>query len=93
MTLRAIKEKRQVIIVTHNANIAGLGDAELLLPMCRENDSGRPRTGGQRRPSSTLSLWLKDCLPQFPQLHRRLWSMSIGVAGRNYTRLPASAAS
>lgn len=32
-TLRSIKEQRQVIIVTHNANIAVLGDAELILPL------------------------------------------------------------
>lgn len=31
--LRNIKEHRQVIIVTHNANIAVLGDAELLIPL------------------------------------------------------------
>ena len=40
-TLRAVKEMRQVILVTHNANIAVLGDSELLLPMYRENDCGR----------------------------------------------------
>ena len=40
-TLRAIKECRQVILITHNANIAVLGDSELLLPMKRENDTGR----------------------------------------------------
>jgi len=39
--LRAIKEKRQVILVTHNANIAVLGDAELLLPMKRTGDGGQ----------------------------------------------------
>ena len=38
--LRSIKERRQVILVTHNANIAVLGDAELLLPMRREGDGG-----------------------------------------------------
>lgn len=38
--LRAIKECRQVILVTHNANIAVLGDSELLLPMRRENECG-----------------------------------------------------
>jgi hypothetical protein len=38
--LRAIKERRQVILVTHNANIAVLGDAELLLPMKRNGDGG-----------------------------------------------------
>lgn len=36
--LRTIKERRQVILVTHNANIAVLGDAELLLPMHRKGD-------------------------------------------------------
>jgi len=33
MNLRKIKEARQVIIVTHNANIAVLGDAELIVPL------------------------------------------------------------
>ncbi|UOY04969.1 AAA family ATPase [Muricauda sp. SCSIO 64092] len=31
--LRKIKESRQVIIVTHNPNIAVLGDAELIIPL------------------------------------------------------------
>jgi ABC-type cobalamin/Fe3+-siderophores transport system ATPase subunit len=37
--LRSIKETRQVIIVTHNANLAILGDSELLIPLksSREN--------------------------------------------------------
>lgn len=35
--LRKIKEKRQVIIVTHNANIAVLGDAELIIPLRSTN--------------------------------------------------------
>jgi len=35
--LRQIKEKRQVIIVTHNANIAVLGDAELIIPLKSSN--------------------------------------------------------
>jgi hypothetical protein len=39
-TLRAIKECRQVILVTHNANIAVLGDAEMLLPMKRSGEGG-----------------------------------------------------
>jgi ABC-type lipoprotein export system ATPase subunit len=33
MNLRKIKESRQVIIVTHNPNIAVLGDAELIVPL------------------------------------------------------------
>lgn len=32
-SLRLIKERRQVIVVTHNANIAVLGDAELIVPL------------------------------------------------------------
>jgi ABC-type cobalamin/Fe3+-siderophores transport system ATPase subunit len=38
--LREIKESRQVVVVTHNANIAVLGDAELLFPMQRNGDGG-----------------------------------------------------
>ncbi len=45
-TLRAIKEKRQVILVTHNANIAVLGDSELILPMFREDDCGKIKDRG-----------------------------------------------
>jgi DNA repair ATPase RecN/histidinol phosphatase-like PHP family hydrolase len=37
-TLRKIKEHRQVIVVTHNANIAVLGDAELILPLRSSNE-------------------------------------------------------
>ena len=45
-TLRAIKERRQVILVTHNANIAVLGDSELILPMHREDDFGKTKDRG-----------------------------------------------
>jgi len=38
--LRRVKERRQVIIVTHNANIAVLGDAELIIPLKSTNDRG-----------------------------------------------------
>ncbi|MEO6325120.1 MAG: AAA family ATPase, partial [Thermoanaerobaculia bacterium] len=40
-TLRAVKERRQVIVVTHNANIAVLGDSELILPMARSENRGQ----------------------------------------------------
>lgn len=39
-TLRSIKERRQVIAVTHNANLAVLGDSELIFPMERSGDKG-----------------------------------------------------
>lgn len=35
--LRRIKERRQVIVVTHNANIAVLGDSELIVPLKSTN--------------------------------------------------------
>ncbi len=36
--IRAAKERRQVIVVTHNANIAVLGDAELIVALKATND-------------------------------------------------------
>src|SRR5437764_439896 len=40
--LEAAKERRQVIIATHSANLTVLGDAELVIPMRVENGRGRP---------------------------------------------------
>lgn len=45
-TLRNIKEKRQVILATHNPNIAVLGDAELIVPMQGYGSVGRVRDAG-----------------------------------------------
>lgn len=45
-TLRRVKGRRQVIVVTHNANIAVLGDSELILPMQRVDHSGRVKDRG-----------------------------------------------
>jgi hypothetical protein len=45
-TLRNIKEKRQVILATHNANIAVLGDAELIVPLQGYGNVGRIRDRG-----------------------------------------------
>jgi DNA repair ATPase RecN len=70
MTLRAIKEKRQVIIVTHNANIAVLGDAELLLPMCRENDCGKAKDRGSIDSAATL-LCVQNILEGGPEAFLR----------------------
>ena len=39
--LRRAKERRQIIIVTHNANIAVLGDAELIVVLKSGNDRGQ----------------------------------------------------
>lgn len=44
--LRRAKERRQIIIVTHNANVAVLGDAEQILVMKAKNDRGEIVTRG-----------------------------------------------
>ena len=44
--IRAAKERRQVIVVTHNANIAVLGDAELIVALKATNDKGTIVTRG-----------------------------------------------
>jgi len=45
-TLRNIKERRQVILATHNANIAVLGDAELIVPLQGYGNVGHIRERG-----------------------------------------------
>ncbi|RIJ03249.1 PHP domain-containing protein [Achromobacter sp. K91] len=45
-SLRSIKEHRQVIIVTHNPNIAVLGDAELIIPLRGASDVSVVRDRG-----------------------------------------------
>ncbi len=44
--LRRAKERRQVIIVTHNPNVAVLGDAELIIVMRAKNDVGQVHERG-----------------------------------------------
>lgn len=44
--IRAAKERRQVIVVTHNANIAILGDAELIVALKATNDRAIITTRG-----------------------------------------------
>lgn len=44
--LRRAKERRQVIIVTHNANIAVLGDAEQIVALKSASDKGRVIAAG-----------------------------------------------
>jgi len=52
-TLRSIKERRQIVLVTHNANIAVLGDSELILPMYRDGDNGKVVDRGSIDSSAT----------------------------------------
>jgi predicted ATPase len=44
--LEAAKERRQVIIATHSANLTVLGDAELVVPMVVKGGKGRVRDLG-----------------------------------------------
>ncbi len=44
--IRAAKERRQVIVVTHNANIAVLGDAELIIALKANNERATITTRG-----------------------------------------------
>jgi hypothetical protein len=46
MVLRRVKESRQVIIATHNANITVLGDAEQIVPLQGYEGRGRTRDVG-----------------------------------------------
>jgi len=55
--LKKIKESRQVIIVTHNANIAVLGDAELIIPLKSTSD----KTSIINRGSIDRESIQKDC--------------------------------
>jgi DNA repair ATPase RecN len=69
-TLRSVKERRQVILVTHNANIAVLGDSELLLPMHRENDCGHVHERGSIDKEET-KLWVQRILEGGPDAFLR----------------------
>ncbi len=69
-TLRAIKESRQVILVTHNANLAVLGDSELILPMYRENDVGKVRARGSIDANKTKAC-VQDILEGGPDAFSR----------------------
>lgn len=55
-TLRNIKEQRQVIIVTHNANISVLGDAEMIFPLRGGSTLSRISDRGSIDNSSTQSI-------------------------------------
>lgn len=54
--LRKIKEHRQVIIVTHNPNIAVLGDAELIIPLKSTNVHSKIMSPGSIDNNDTVSL-------------------------------------
>ncbi|MBV6272165.1 AAA family ATPase [Alcaligenaceae bacterium CGII-47] len=55
-SLRSIKEHRQVIIVTHNPNIAVLGDAELIIPLRGASEVSVVRDRGSIDTSQTKDI-------------------------------------
>lgn len=69
-TLRSVKEKRQVILVTHNANIAVLGDSELILPMRRVDDCGQSVERGSIDKDATKP-WVQNILERGPEAFAR----------------------
>ncbi len=60
-TLKRVKERRQVILVTHNANIAVLGDSEQLLAMERTGGGGGVASSGSIDDAQT-KLAVQECL-------------------------------
>lgn len=54
--LRKIKERRQVIIVTHNPNIAVLGDAELIIPLKSTNNHSMVLNPGSIDNTDTIKI-------------------------------------
>ena len=69
-TLRSVKERRQVILVTHNANIAVLGDSELILPMRRIDDCGQSVERGSIDRDAT-KLYVQNILEGGPEAFAR----------------------
>ena len=55
-TLRKIKERRQVIVVTHNPNIAVLGDAELIIPLKSTNNKSMVISSGSIDDKHTIDM-------------------------------------
>ena len=55
-SLRRVKETRQVIVVTHNANIAVLGGAELIIPLRASSEKSLIRDRGSIDNSATKEL-------------------------------------
>lgn len=55
-SLRRVKESRQVIVVTHNANIAVLGDAELIIPLRASSEKSIIRHRGSIDNADTKDL-------------------------------------
>lgn len=55
-TLRKIKEHRQVIVVTHNPNIAVLGDAELIIPLKSTNNKSTVISSGSIDDKHTIDM-------------------------------------
>ena len=55
-SLRRVKEARQVIVVTHNANIAVLGDAELIIPLRASSEKSVIRDRGSIDSPATKDL-------------------------------------
>jgi len=73
--LRQIKQNRQVIVVTHNANIVVNGDAELVAPFVSRNGETHQENAGclQERPvRDTICAIMEGGREAFEQRYRRI---------------------
>jgi AAA domain len=74
-TLRDIKETRQVILVTHNANIAVLGDSEQLLAMAHNDEGGGKVKSRGSIDDAPTRREVQDCLEGGADALRRRWEV------------------
>jgi len=79
--LRRAKERRQVIIVTHNANVAVLGDAELIVVMKAANDRGSVVSRGSIDEPETrrIACGILEGSPEAFLRRAKMYGMSVNV--------------
>jgi predicted ATPase len=73
--LRNIKQRRQVIVVTHNANIVVNGDAELVVALRARNGQTQIETGGslqEKAVRKTICEVMEGGEKAFEQRYRRI---------------------
>ena len=73
--LRRIKQRRQVIVVTHNANIVVNGDAELVVALVARGGETHPECAGslqERTVRDTICAVMEGGREAFEQRYRRI---------------------
>ena len=73
--LRNVKQRRQLIVVTHNANIVVNGDAELVVALVPEGGETRQECAGSlqaRKTRETICAVMEGGIDAFEQRYRRI---------------------